>query len=424
MTENQRGNRLDPWLDSYAERAAGLRESEVRSLFSVASRPEVVSLAGGMPNLKDLPMADIAEATKQMLLRDGYKALQYGNGKGLPQLAEQLTEVMAYEGIKADSANILITTGSQQAVDLITEIMIDPGDVVVCEAPSYLGSLGIFRAYEAEVVQSPIDADGVIPQALEETFTRLEREGRKVKFFYTIPNYHNPAGVCISEERRPQIVEICKRHHVLIVEDNPYGLLGFDGRTYTSFKSLAPDHVLYLGSVSKIFAPGYRVGWACAPSAMCEKLKLASESAILCPTSMGQYSISMYLSEFDWRNQISTFRGMYRSRRDAMIQALNDYLPMCQWNVPEGGFYTWVKLPQGLDAKDMLPRAVTNLVAYVSGTAFYANGEGRDHMRLSYCYPNEQDIREGVRRISEVVNRDLELVSLFGTAKRPTPGQY
>ena len=139
---------------------------------------------------------------------------------------------------------------------------------------------------------------------------------------------------------------------------------------------------------------------------------------------MGQYSISMYLSEFDWRNQISTFRGMYRSRRDAMIQALNDYLPMCQWNVPEGGFYTWVKLPQGLDAKDMLPRAVTNLVAYVSGTAFYANGEGRDHMRLSYCYPNEQDIREGVRRISEVVNRDLELVSLFGTTKRPAPGQH
>ena len=410
-----RGNRLDPWLDSYAARAHGLRASETRSLFAVAARPEVVSLAGGMPNLKDLPIAQLAQATHDMLLRDGGRALQYGNGQGLPRLREQIPEVMALEGITADPADIIITTGSQQAVDIITELFIDPGDVILTEAPTYVGSMSIFATYQADVQQVALDADGVIPQALEETLTRLEREGRRVKFFYCLPTFQNPAGVCLSEERRPQVIEICRRHHVLIVEDNPYGLLGFEGQTYTALKTLAPEDVVYLGSFSKIFAPGYRVGWAVAPPAIRDKMKLASEAAILCPSSMGQYSISMYLEQFDWKNQVSQFRGMYRQRRDAMIGALQEFLPMCSWNVPDGGFYTWVQLPAGLDAKDMLPRAVTNLVAYVSGTAFYAGGRaGRDHMRLSFCYPEPADIREGVRRLSEVVVRDMELIDLFG----------
>lgn len=419
-----KGNRLDPWLDNYAARAHGLRASETRSLFAVASRPEVVSLAGGMPNLKDLPLAQLAEATAQMLRKDGGKALQYGNGQGYPRLREQIAEVMALEGIDADSEDVVITTGSQQAVDIITELFIDPGDVVLTEAPTYVGSLSIFSTYQADVQQVPIDAEGVIPEALEASIERLELEGKRVKFFYCLPNFHNPAGVTLSEARRPQVIDICRRHHVLIVEDNPYGLLGFAGQTYTALKTLAPNDVVYLGSFSKIFAPGYRVGWAVAPPAVRDKLKLASEAAILCPSSMGQYSISMYLEHFDWRKQIEDFRTMYRGRRDAMIAALNEFLPMCTWNVPDGGFYVWVQLPDGLDAKDMLPRAVTNLVAYVSGTAFYAGGSaGGDHMRLSFCYPEPAEIREGVRRLSEVVARDLELYQLFGpTRSHPTPG--
>ncbi|SPT54409.1 2-aminoadipate transaminase [Actinomyces bovis] len=426
MTEDKtvKGNRLDPWLDNYAARAHGLRASETRSLFAVASRPEVVSLAGGMPNLKDLPIEQLAEATAQMLRKDGGKALQYGNGQGLPRLREQVTEVMALEGIEVDPEDVVVTTGSQQAVDIITELFIDPGDVILTEAPTYVGSLSIFSTYQADVQQVPIDAKGVVPEALEESISRLEREGKRVKFFYCLPNFHNPAGVTLSEERRPQIIEICRRHHVLIVEDNPYGLLGFAGQTYTALKTLAPKDVVYLGSFSKIFAPGYRVGWAVAPPAVREKLKLASEAAILCPSSMGQYSISMYLESFDWKRQIEEFRGMYRRRRDAMISALNEYLPRCTWNVPEGGFYVWVGLPEGLDAKDMLPRAVTNLVAYVSGTAFYAGGKaGQDHLRLSFCYPEPAEIKEGVRRLSEVVLHDLELLELFGPAtSRPISG--
>lgn len=410
-----KGNRLDPWLDSYAARAHGLRASETRSLFAVASRPEVVSLAGGMPNLKGLPLDQLAEATARMIRKDGGRALQYGNGQGLPRLREQIPEVMALEGVNADPEDIVITTGSQQAVDIITELFIDPGDVILAEAPTYVGSLSIFSTYQADVQQIPIDADGVVPEALEERIDRLEREGRSVKFFYCLPNFHNPAGVTLSEERRPRVIEICRRHHILIIEDNPYGLLGFEGQTYTALKTLAPNDVVYLGSFSKIFAPGYRVGWAVAPPPVREKMKLASEAAILCPSSVGQYSISMYLDRFDWRQQIEDFRGMYRGRRDAMVSALEEFMPMCTWNVPDGGFYVWVGLPDGLDAKDMLPRAVTNLVAYVSGTAFYAGGRsGRDHVRLSFCYPEPVEIREGVHRLSEVVLQDLELVRLFG----------
>lgn len=419
-----KGNRLDPWLDSYAARAHGLRASETRSLFAVASRPEVVSLAGGMPNLKDLPIDRLADATATMIRKDGGKALQYGNGQGLPRLREQIPEVMALEGIHADPDDIIVTTGSQQAVDIITELFIDPGDVILAEAPTYVGSLSIFATYQADVQQAEIDAHGVVPEKLEETIQRLEREGRTIKFFYCLPNFHNPAGVSLSEERRPQVIEICRRHHILIIEDNPYGLLGFEGQTYTALKTLAPEDVVYLGSFSKIFAPGYRVGWAVAPPAIREKMKLASEAAILCPSSVGQYSISMYLDSFDWKHQIKEFRAMYKGRRDAMVSALAEFMPMCSWNVPEGGFYVWVGLPEGLDAKDMLPRAVTNLVAYVSGTAFYPGGRaGHDHMRLSFCYPEPVEIREGVRRLSEVVNSDLELVNLFGpSSTRPSEG--
>ena len=419
-----KGNRLDPWLDNYAARAHGLRASETRSLFAVASRPEVVSLAGGMPNLKDLPLDALADATAQMIRKDGGRALQYGNGQGLPTLREKIPAIMALEGIDADPEDVIVTTGSQQAVDIITELFIDPGDVILAEAPTYVGSLSIFATYQADVQQVPIDAQGVIPEALEERVIQLESQARSIKFFYCLPNFHNPAGVTLSEERRPLVIDICRRHHILIVEDNPYGLLGFEGQTYTALKTLAPQDVVYLGSFSKIFAPGYRVGWAVAPPAVREKMKLASEAAILCPSSVGQYSIAIYLDEFDWQRQIIDFRTMYRGRRDAMVSALEEYMPQCTWNVPDGGFYVWVGLPDGLDAKDMLPRAVTNLVAYVSGTAFYAGGrQGRDHMRLSFCYPEPVEIREGVRRLSEVVARDLELLEIFGpTHSRPVEG--
>jgi 2-aminoadipate transaminase len=409
------GTRLDRWIGSYADRTHGMRASEIRALFAVANRPEVVSLAGGMPCLDVLPMDVLSELTQRVVATRGAVALQYGSGQGDEGLREQILEVMRLEGIQAHPDDVVVTTGSQQALDLVTRLFINPGDVVVAEAPSYVGALGVFRAYQADVVHTPLDADGLIPEALEATLADLARQGRRVKFLYTVPNFHNPAGVTLSLERRPRILEICARYDVLVLEDNPYGLLGFEGDPLPAMRSMDDEGVIYLGSFSKTFAPGYRVGWAVAPHAIREKLVLASESAILCPSNASQLAISAYLSTFDWRGQIKQFRELYRERRDAMIGALSEHLPDATWTVPDGGFYTWVKLPDGLDAKAMLPRAVTARVAYVPGTAFYFDGQGTDHVRLSFCYPTPERIREGVRRLAGVVQGESELVSLFGT---------
>lgn len=416
------GNRLDPWYKSYADRSLGMRASEVRSLFAVANRPEVVSLAGGMPNIQGLPLDFLAEMSARLIRDRGAKFLQYGSGQGEEEIREQIVEVMRYDGINAHPDDVIVTTGSQQALDLMTQVFINPGDVIIAEAPSYVGALGVFRAYQAEVIHTPMDDNGLIPQALEETLVAAKQHGKQVKFLYTVPNFHNPAGVTLSLERRPQIVEICKRHGVIILEDNPYGLLGFDSEPYPALQSYDPEAVVYLGSFSKIFAPGYRVGWALAPHAVTQRLILAAESAILSPNMVGQLSIAEYLNTYDWFQQVKEYRGMYRERRDAMLESLAEYMPTSTWTIPDGGFYTWVTLPEGLDAKAMLPRAVTHRVAYVSGTAFYSDGQGGNHMRLSYCYPTPENIREGVRRLGTVVEAEKELVTMFGAQKRQDHG--
>jgi len=411
------GNRLDPWFDAYADRAHNLRASEIRALFSVVSRPEVVSLAGGMPNLKDLPLESLAETAKSLILTSGAQALQYGSGQGWEPLREQLVSVMTYDGIiGADPDDVVITTGSQQALDLMAELFINAGDVVLAESPSYVGALGCFRARQADVVHVDMDEDGLIPEALEETIRRLKSAGRAIKFLYTIPNFQNPAGVTLTLERRQRIAEICMREHVLILEDNPYGLLGFHSDPLPAIHSFSPEGVVYLGSVSKMFAPGMRIGWALAPHAIRAKLILASEAAILSPGMFGQMFLSSYLNNYDWYGQVKIYRAMYAERCKAMLDALDEYMPECSWTKPVGGFYTWVTLPEGLNARSMLPRAVKAQVAYVSGTAFYYDGRGTDHMRLSFCYPEPDRIREGIRRLAGVVNAEKQLVDMFGVA--------
>jgi len=410
----QHGSRLDPWTHSYARRTAGMSTSEIRALFAVASRPEVISLAGGMPCLTALPMETVADTIAHMLKTQGLTALQYGSGQGDPTLREQILDVMALEGISAHADDIVVTTGSQQALDLVTRIFIDPGDVVLAEAPSYVGALGVFSAYQAHVAHVTSDNDGLVPQALEERILGLKSAGKRIKFLYSVPNFHNPAGTTMSLERRPQVIEICHRHGILVLEDNPYGLLGFDREPYAAMRTLSDEGVIYLGSFSKTFAPGLRVGWALAPHAVREKLVLASESAILCPSAYSQMTVSTYLATSDWMAQIKVYRELYRERRDAMIESLDVLLPQATWTHPDGGFYVWVTLPEGVNAKAMLPRAVTERVAYVPGTAFFADGTGQRNVRLSYCYPEPDRIREGVRRFASVVQAELELLETFG----------
>jgi DNA-binding transcriptional MocR family regulator len=417
------GTRLDPWFGSYAERTHGLRVSETRALFAVANRPEVVSLAGGMPFLDALPMEIIAKVTADLIATEGAVALQYGSGQGHPVMREHILEVMEPEGIKAHADDVVVTTGSQQALDLVTRIFIDPGDVILAEAPSYVGALSVFHSYQGHVVHVPMDDHGLVPQALRDAITQVKKQGQRIKFLYTCPTFHNPAGVTLSEARRSEILEICKNAGILVVEDNPYGMLAFDGTLTPAIRSLDEDGVLYLGTFSKTFAPGYRTGWVLAPHAVREKLVLAAESATLCPAHASQMAISAYLETCDWRGQIEAYRAVYAERAAATMAALDEFMPECRWTVPTGGFYTWVTLPEGIDARAMLPRATSALVAYVSGTAFYADGQGQRNMRLSFCYPPSERIREGVRRLSGVVNAELELVKLFGPQSSAAPGQ-
>jgi 2-aminoadipate transaminase len=411
-----RSTRLDSYVDRYAARTQGMTASEIRALFAVASRPEVVSLAGGMPNISGLPLDVIGDAIGDLVRARGTVAMQYGSGQGDPHLRDQICEVMRLEGIEAHPDDVVVTVGSQQAVDLVTRIFCDPGDVVVCEAPSYVGALGVFKAYQCDVVHVEMDEHGLVPSALRDAIATVQATGRRIKFVYTIPNYHNPAGVSLSPERRPEILDICREADVLVLEDNPYGLLGFDEEPYRALRADEADGVIYLGSFSKTFAPGFRVGWALAPHAVREKLVLAQESATLCPPSFSQLAVSAYLDTHDWLGQIKAFREMYRERRDAMVAALADMMPAAaRWNVPTGGFYVWLTLPPGLDAKAMLPRAVTSRVAFVPGTAFFADGFGTRSMRLSYCYPTPDRIREGVRRLVGVIEAEQELRHTFGT---------
>ncbi len=413
--------RLDNYVDRYAARTKGMTASEIRALFAVASRPEVVSLAGGMPNISGLPLDVVGSAISDLIADQGSTALQYGSGQGDPVLREQITEVMRLEGIDAHPDDVVVTVGSQQAVDLVTRIFCDPGDVVLCEAPSYVGALGVFRAFQCDVVHLEMDAEGLVPEALRQAITAVKAAGKTIKFLYTIPNFHNPAGVTLSLARRREVLEVCREGDILVLEDNPYGLLGFDQEPMRAMRADEPEGVIYLGSFSKTFAPGFRVGWALAPHAVREKLVLAQESATLCPSSFSQMAISAYLREHDWQGQIKNFREMYRERRDAMVDALGVHMPAaCSWNVPSGGFYVWLTLPPGIDAKAMLPRAVTARVAYVPGTAFFADGFGSGSMRLSFCYPTPERIREGVRRLAAVLEQELELRETFGAPAPPS----
>jgi 2-aminoadipate transaminase len=393
----------------FAARAAGMLPSEIRSLFAVASRPEIVSLAGGMPNLSALPMEMMAEVIKELILTNGSEALQYGSGQGHPKLREQICDVMALEGIRANPDDVVVTTGSQQALDLISRIFIDPGDVVLVEAPSYVGALGTFRQYEASVVHVEMDNDGLVPNSLRAAIKSLRATGCKIKFLYLIPNYQNPTGVCLPADRRTEILSICREEEIFVVEDNPYGLLGFDKPSPNAMRAEDSENVIYLGSFSKTIAPGLRVGWALVPQSLKDKLVIASESSILCPSNFTQLTISSYLADQPWRDQIASFCELYKVRRDAMLESLEQHFPAeATWTKPGGGFYVWVNLPAEIDTKALMPKAIVAKVAYVPGNAFYADGLGSWSMRLSYCHPTPERIREGVKALGGVIKQEMQ----------------
>jgi 2-aminoadipate transaminase len=387
---------IDRFVHLYAQRAGGMSASEVRALFAVAARPDVVSLAGGMPFVQALPHEDVLDVVAQAFAEHGSMALQYGEGQGTPGLRERLVPLMAAEGLDADPDDMVITAGAQQALDLVAKIFVDPGDEIVVEAPAYVGALSAFGAYQPRFLQVALDDDGMIVEQLEELLVR----GSRPKFVYVVPNFGNPAGVTMSYARRERVVALCREAGVPIVEDNPYGMLRFEGDRLPCLRSLDPENVIYLGTVSKVFAPGVRVGWTLSEQSVTQRLIRAKEAADLCGSSFTMAVTERYFAGDRWRVNLDSLVSVYRSRRDAMLEAMAEHFPSdAAWTHPAGGFYVWVSLPEYVDAQAMLAAAVDRKVAYVPGTAFYPDGRGNDQMRLAFCYPSEDRIREGIARL-------------------------
>jgi DNA-binding transcriptional MocR family regulator len=397
---------IDPFVDLYAHRTRGMTASEVRALFAVAARPEVVSLAGGMPYVESFASDYVLDVVRETLVEYGAAALQYGGGQGHRDLRERLTLLMAEEGIEADLEDVVVTTGAQQALDLLGKIFVEPGDTIAVEAPTYVGALSAFAMYEPRYLAIDIDDDGMVVDQLEQALIRGERP----KFVYTIPNFGNPSGVTMSHTRRESLVALCREAGIPIVEDNPYGMLRLDGEPLPTLRALDPDNVIYLGTVSKVFSPGVRVGWALAAHAVVQRLVLAKEAADLCGSSFNMMVTERYLARPSWKENLAGLLDTYRSRRDSMLQALDERFPdSATWTHPAGGFYVWVTLPSWVDTRALLAAAVERLVAYVPGTAFYPDDRGANQMRLAFCHPTEERIREGVARLGTLLEDEGRL---------------
>jgi 2-aminoadipate transaminase len=397
---------IDRFVDLYAQRTSGMAASEVRALFAVATRPEVVSLAGGMPHLGSLATDQVIDVLRETIVEYGVASLQYGGGQGHRGLRERLTLLMAEEGIEADLENVVVTTGAQQALDLLGRILVDPGDLIAIEAPAYVGALSAFGMYEPRYLTIDTDDDGMVVDQLEQALIRGERP----KFVYTVPNFGNPSGVTMSHARREGLVALCREAGIPIVEDNPYGMLRLDGEPLPTLRALDPDNVIYLGTVSKVFSPGVRVGWALAAQAVVQRLVLAKEAADLCGSSFNMMVTERYLARPSWKENLAGLLDIYRSRRDSMLQALDERFPdSATWTHPAGGFYVWVTLPSWVDTRALLAAAVERLVAYVPGTAFYPDDRGANQMRLAFCHPTEERIRQGVARLGALLEDEGRL---------------
>jgi 2-aminoadipate transaminase len=391
-----------------------MKSSAMRDLMAVTARPEVISLAGGLPDTSTFPPETFAAVAQRIAAESCAKALQYGPTDGLIDTKHCIAEVMKAEGMHVDPEDVVVTTGGQQVIDLVAKTLIDPGDVIVAEAPTYPGAVPTFFSYQADVVQIEMDASGMRVDLLEETLDRLERDGRRPKFIYTVPTFQNPAGVTMSLERRERLVEIAAKRELLVLEDNPYGMLRYEGEALPTLRSLDGGmYVMYLGTFSKILSPGIRLGWVVAPPPVLEKINLGKQAADLCTSTLSQLMVQAYFEQSDWRDYVQSLTEVYRDRRDTMMDALAEFFPReAEWTRPQGGMFIWVTLPDFIDTTDLLARALRDNVAFVPGAAAYLDGRGHNSMRLNFSASDGDAIREGVRRIGEVVK---EQVDLYGT---------
>lgn len=399
--------------DFISKRGASLKPSAIREIFKYSGDPSFISFAGGYPDPDVFPVEELKEVSVEALDKYAKKALQYSATEGVPELRQYLVKFMEEEeNVKGlGEENIIITTASQQSLFLVGLVLIDPGDVAMVEAPTYLGALSAFDPFEPDYVSVPTDDDGIIPEKLEEMVIDLKKKGKKVKFLYVIPTFQNPAGYTLSLERRKRIVEIAEEQDFLIVEDDPYSYLVYEGERPPCVKSFDnSDHVIYLSTFSKTFVPGFRLGWIVAHKDIIRRIAISKQAADLCTGAYMQYITYLYMQKGHFMKHIEAMRDIYKVKHAAMLEALDKYMsdiPGVYWSKPKGGFFVWLVLPETVDCDQLFDKAIEHKVVYVRGSAFFADGQGKNTARLNFSQPKVEDIDKGIKILADVIKETM-----------------
>jgi 2-aminoadipate transaminase len=388
-----------------SQNAKGMKKSVIRELLKLTGKPEIISFAGGLPSPESFPVREVKEVIDEVMENEAEIALQYGASEGDPELIKQLIEHSKRGGMDVTEKNIVVTTASQQGLDLVAKLFIDRGDKVIVELPSYVGGLGAFNSYGAEMIGVPQDEEGMSAELLEKKLSELKANGESPKFIYIIPDFQNPAGMTMSLERRKKIIEIAHTYNVLIIEDSPYRELRFEGETVPTLYSLDDQRqVVLLGTFSKIFAPGFRMGWVLADPDIIEKIVTAKQSTDLCSPPFSQRVLARFMQKGYLIDNIEKIIKIYRQKRDWMIEAFEEYMPEgVTWTTPEGGLFLLVTVPKYIDTDKLFYKAVEHNVAFVIGSAFHCDDSGHNTMRINFSYPSHEQIQEGVRRLAQAI---------------------
>lgn len=386
---------------TFADRVDSIKPSAIRELLKLTKQPGVISFAGGWPAPESFPIEEMKQVSLKVLEEQGKSALQYSSTEGYLPLREFIAKRMKLSGVKIEADEILITNGSQQGLDFSGKLFINPGDVVICESPSYVGALNAFRAYMPKFVEIPMDDEGMIMEDLEKAL----KENPKAKFIYVVPTFQNPTGKTMSLKRREKLVKLATQYKVPILEDNPYSDLRFEGEDIPPVKHFDTDGiVIYLGTFSKTFCPGLRIGWVAASPQIVRKYVLAKQGADLQANTMSQIELYKFIEMFDFDAHVEKVRDIYKKRRNAMLETMKKEFPSnVKYTYPQGGMFTWVELPEGIDAADIFKKSLESKVAFVPGSSFYPNGGNENHFRLNYGTMSEDLIIEGIKRLGKVL---------------------
>ncbi len=386
-----------------------IKRSAIRDLLKITRQPDMISFGGGLPSPETFPIKEMEEISCKLLREKGTVALQYGPTEGESVLREEIAKWLMREKATVTPEKILVTSGSQQGLDIISKVFLDPGDIIIVELPSYMGGLQAFSAYRAKLIGVPQDNDGMRMDLLEKTLAKLAKRGRKPKFIYVVPDFQNPSGVTMTLERRKSLLELAHAYDVPIIEDSPYRDLRFAGDFVPMICSLdRENYVIALGTFSKLLCPGLRLAWITAPIEWMERMVAAKQSMDLSSPIFTQLIVGEYLRRGLLPQQVEKIRKLYAKKRGVMINALHHYMPKgVDWTEPEGGLFLWVKLPKHMDTTALFPKAVENKVAYVIGSAFHCNGKGQNTMRLNFSYPSEEQIEEGIKRLAKMIRENM-----------------